>query len=150
MTIAAIDPSVRNMVLMTERNGLAGGQVLFANVANGEFATAEVPTDTYEVEVVPTGGTDPLLGPLDLEVAAAALSRVFAIGAPENGSMTAVVQVLPLGESSNQPPSSVGAGEAGLVAPGEKRGTEVWLLPLLALVLCAACLARARRHHVRN
>lgn len=127
----------------------ASGEVLFANVANGEFVTADVPADIYEVDVVPTGGDDPLLGPLDLEVTSAALTRVFAIGVPEDGSMTAVVQVIPLAESSGLPPSSVGAGEAGLVAPGEERGREVWLLPLLVLVLGAALLARARRRHVR-
>ncbi len=127
----------------------ASGEVLFANVANGEFVTADVPADTYEVDVVPTGGDEPLLGPLDLEVTPAALTRVFAIGVPEDGSMTAVVQVIPLAESSGLPPSSVGAGEAGLVAPGEERWGEVWLLPLLVLVLGAALLARARRRHVR-
>jgi hypothetical protein len=128
----------------------AGGEVLFANVANGEFVTAEVPADTYEVDVVPTGGDDPLLGPLDLEVTAAALTRVFAIGQPENGSMTAVVQVIPLGERSAQSPSSVGAGEAGLVAPGDERGSDVWLPPLLALVMGVLFLALHRRRHVRS
>ncbi len=128
----------------------AAGEVLFANIANGEFVTAEVPADTYEVDVVPTGADTPLLGPLDLEVTAGALTRVFAIGQPEGGGMQAVVQVLPLSESSAQPPSSVGAGEAGLVAPQEKSRTEVWLLPLLVLVLGAALLLTlVRRRHVR-
>ena len=50
--------------------------------------------------VVPTGQKqDPLLGPLDLPVKAGALTRVFAIGQPENGSMDAVVQVLPVGKA---------------------------------------------------
>ena len=39
--------------------------------------------------------------------------------------------VIPLDDSSNQPPSPVGAGEAGSVAPGEERATEAWLLPSL-------------------
>lgn len=127
----------------------AGGEVLFANIANGEFVTAEVPADTYEVDVVPAGGDTPLLGPLDLEVRAAALTRVFAIGEPEAGSMTAVVQVIPLSESATQPPSSVGAGEAGLVAPRQEGEIDPWPLVGLSLVLGAMLLA-VRRHHVRS
>ena len=96
---------------------LADGTVLFSNIANGEFVTAEVPAETYNVAVVPTGQkTDPLLGPLDLPVEAGQLTRVFAIGEPENGSMDAVVQVLPVGKAGSPAPDSVDAGEAGLVA----------------------------------
>lgn len=96
---------------------LAGGTVLFANIANGEFVTAEVPADTYNVAVVPTGQkADPLLGPLDLTVKAGLLTRVFAIGEPENGSMDAVVQELPVGKAGSPAPDSVDAGEAGLMA----------------------------------
>ena len=96
---------------------LADGTVLFSNIANGEFVTAEVPAETYNVAVVPTGQKqDPLLGPLDLPVKAGQLTRVFAIGEPENGSMDAVVQVLPVGKAGSPAPGSVDAGEAGLVA----------------------------------
>jgi len=127
----------------------AGGEVLFANVANGEFVTAEVPADTYEVDVVPTGGDDPLLGPVDLEVTAGALTRVFAIGEPEDGSMTAVVQVIPLVESSSQPPSKVGSGVAGLVDPQEEQGVKVWPA-ILGAVLMGVALVLHRRRHVRS
>jgi hypothetical protein len=128
----------------------AGGEVLFANIANGEFVTAEVPADTYEVDVVPTGADDPLLGPLDLKVTAAALTRVFAIGKPVNGSMTAIVQVIPLAASPSGTPSSVGAGEAGLAAPQDNGGSGIWLAPLLALVMGVLFLTFRRRRHVRS
>lgn len=95
---------------------VANGQTLFTNIANGEFVAAEVPAATYRVAVVPTGGGDPLLGPLDLPVEAAALTRVFAIGAPRDGSMDAVVQVLPLATTGGTP-SQVDTGSAGLVRP---------------------------------
>lgn len=94
------------------------GKVLFANIANGEFITAEVPPDTYSVEIVPTGDSSPLLGPIDLDVKAGVLTRVFAIGQPKEGSMDAVVQVLPLRRGGSDSPGSVDAGSAGLVAPG--------------------------------
>ncbi|MGZ4436360.1 MAG: DUF4397 domain-containing protein [Nocardioidaceae bacterium] len=96
---------------------VADGKVLFSNIANGEFVSAVVPAATYHVAVVPTGGGAPLLGPVALPVKADALTRVFAIGAPRNGSMDAVVQVLPVPTSGGAQPAAVHAGEAGLVAP---------------------------------
>ena len=95
---------------------LADGAVLFSNIANGEFVTADVPAAIYTVAVVPTGQKkDPLLGPLDLPVEAGKLTRVFAIGEPSEGSMDAVVQVLPVGKAGSPAPGSVDAGAAGLV-----------------------------------
>jgi hypothetical protein len=96
---------------------VAGGKTLFTNIANGEFVSAVVPASTYNVAVVPTGGGDPLLGPVDLPVKAGALTRVFAIGAPRNGSMDAVVQVLPVPTRGGGQPTNVDTGEAGLLAP---------------------------------
>jgi hypothetical protein len=99
-----------------------------------------VPATTYNVAVVPTGGGNPLLGPVDLPVAAGALTRVFAIGAPRNGSMDAVVQVLPVPTSSSGAPTTVDTGSAGLVNPdgsvnaarlsawAELRALPLWLL----------------------
>jgi hypothetical protein len=123
-------------------------KVLFANIANGEFVTAEVPGGTYSVEVVPTGETDPLLGPVRLPVEAGRLTRVFAIGQPSNGSMDAIVQVLPLATSGSAAPASVDAGSAGLAAtstPSSRDQTWV-VVPLAASgLLAAGWLARVAR-----
>jgi len=121
---------------------LADGAVLFSNIANGEFVTADVPAATYTVAVVPTGQKkDPLLGPLDLPVKAGQLTRVFAIGEPENGSMDAVVQVLPVGKAGSPAPGSVDAGAAGLVAGIEpaaqttqSSGTSTWSILTLGVL----------------
>jgi hypothetical protein len=127
------------------------GEVLFSNIANGEFVTAEVPADTYSVDIVPTGESTPLLGPVDLTVQAGALNRVFAIGQPEDGSMDAIVQVIPLQTESGGDLTSVDAGSAGLVAPpsteGESTGTDgdqlaLFLLGLLAAGLVVVALVR--------
>ncbi|MGA9747432.1 MAG: DUF4397 domain-containing protein [Nocardioides sp.] len=126
---------------------LANGDTLFTNIANGEFVTAEVPSDTYKVAVVPTGGGDPLLGPVDLPVADGSLTRVFAIGAPRGGSMDAVVQVIPL-RSTGSAPTSVNTGSAGLVDPsGPTGGLPVGLLSVLGVVLAGAFALR--RQHAR-
>jgi hypothetical protein len=121
------------------------GKVLFANIANGEFVTADVPADTYPVDIVATGSSSPLLGPVDLEVAAGALTRVFAIGQPSAGSMDAIVQVVSLGRGGSDRPTSVRAGSAGLVAPGHEQvrsGTQPsgLVIGVLAGVLVAGVL----------
>jgi Domain of unknown function (DUF4397) len=126
-------------------------KVLFSNIANGQFVSAEVPGGTYSVDVVPTGqNTHPLLGPVMLPVKAGVLTRVFAIGKPTNGSMDAVVQVLPLASSGSPAPGSVDAGSAGLVAtpaPSGSHGGDVTVSLLAggALALVGGLYARARR-----
>ncbi len=93
------------------------GTVLFANVANGEFATADVPAGTHEVAILPTGREEPvLLGPLDLAAESATLTQVFAVGRPANGSMDVVVHTLPLPVRGSSAPDTVNTGSAGLVS----------------------------------
>ncbi len=92
------------------------GQVLFANVANGESLTLTVPAGSYAVDIVPAAATAPVVfGPVTLPVKAASLTRVFAIGvSAATGSMDAVVQVLPLtARGSGTPPALVNAGDGG-------------------------------------
>ena len=109
--------SVAHTAVVPPADIVVDGKVLFSNIANGEFVSAQVPAGTYSVEVVPTGqDTDPLLGPVDLPVKGGVLTRVFAIGQPKNGSMDAIVQVLPLRTTGSKAPGSVNAGSAGLVA----------------------------------
>lgn len=119
-----------------------GGKVLFANIANGEFVTAEVPAATYAVDIVPTGKVTPLFGPVDLPVTAGALNRVFAIGQPRNGGMDAVVQVIPLASTGSRSPTSVHAGEAGLVAASptdDRHGPSA--MPLVGALTAGVCAA---------
>ncbi len=131
-------------------------KVLFANIANGEFVTAEVPGGTYSVDVVPTGETkNPLLGPVDLPVKAGVLTRVFAIGQPSNGSMDAVVQVLPLANDGSPAPGKVDAGSAGLVgtptsAPQDLVDTSTLLIAAGLLIgLGALFIVAGRRRTLR-
>jgi hypothetical protein len=122
-------------------------KVLFSNIANGEFVSAVVPATTYSVAVVPTGQRGPaLLGPVDLPVKAGVLTRVFAIGQPTNGSMDAVVQVIPVARGGSGAPGTVDAGEAGLVAPGGG-GIDVLAAVVagLAAIVSLAVVATRRR-----
>jgi len=93
------------------------GRVVFANIANGEFATAEVPSGRHQVSIVPTGRAGPaLLGPLELAARSGTLTRVFAVGRPQDGSMDVIVQELPLPTRGSAAPEVVDTGSAGLVA----------------------------------
>ncbi len=132
---------------------LVDGDVVFANVANGEFARAEVPAGAHDVSIVPTGQTGPaLLGPLDLQVEPATLTRVYAIGQPEGNSMDVVVATLPLSTNGSQAPDIVNTGSAGLVsdwpAPTDSwtLGWVAGLFPVVAgLTIGAMLLARRTR-----
>lgn len=129
------------------------GDVVFANVANGEFATAEVPAGVHDVSIVPTGQTGPaLLGPVDLEVEPATLTRVYAIGQPEGNSMNVVVATLPLSTNGSQAPEQVNTGSAGLVSD-RSASADSWtlgwaaaLVPVVAgLTIGATLLVRRTR-----
>lgn len=130
---------------------LLDGDVIFANVANGEFASAEVPAGEHDVSIVPTGEAGPaLLGPLDLEVEPATLTRVYAIGQPESNSMDVVVASLPLSTNGSRAPDKVNAGSAGLASgwpPGDSwtHGWAAGLVPVAAGLAAGGFLLARRR-----
>lgn len=116
------------------------GEVLFSNVANGEALTLLVPPDTYSVDIVPTGTTGPVVfGPIDLEVAAGQLTRVFALGSPDEGNMDAVVHVLPLPVDGAEVPGQVDTGNGGQAA-ALRTATGGSGVPVLGLVTAASLL----------
>ena len=90
------------------------GKVLFANVANGEGLTLDVPGGTYQVQIVPTGKNGPsVLGPAALSVKADELNRVYAIGNPEEKTMTVAAHVIPLQTTGSEMPGTVDTGTGG-------------------------------------
>ena len=97
------------------------GDVLFENIGNGESLTLTVPVATYEVAIVPTGETGPVvLGPLELTVRGGAVNRVFAIGDPGKKTMNVTVHVIPTASSGSGRPSDVNTGFGG------QSGTSLW------------------------
>lgn len=145
--------TVAHTAVVPPADVLVDRQVLFNNIANGEFVNAVVPNDTYAVSIVPVGQKkNPLLGPVDLPVEAGALTRVFAIGQPKNGSMDVVVQVIPVSVSGSPAPGSVDAGEAGLAATSvASEPSAGYLIPGLVLVTAVgsgALLVAARRRRI--
>jgi hypothetical protein len=129
------------------------GQTVFTNIANGEFADADVPAGTIEVALLPSGTTSaPILGPLDVALDAGTLSMIYAYGNPRNGSMNVIAHTAALSPDGSVRPSRIDTGSAGLVttpvttfdADGDPS------LPsspvVLALVLAAAGVVGVRRH----
>ncbi len=123
-------------------------EVLFANIANGEFVAADVPAGSYNVDIVPTGQKGPqVFGPVALPVAGGKLTRVFAIGEPTNGSMDAIVQTLPLRQAGSSAPDVVDAGSAGLVEDSQAATTSpvLWVLGVGGLAATGILLVRRYR-----
>jgi hypothetical protein len=93
------------------------GTAVFTNVANGEFATADVPAGKHVVELLPTGATeDPILGPLDVTLTPATVTMVYAIGDPADESMQLVAHSARLTGDGSLAPGSIDTGSAGLVS----------------------------------
>lgn len=93
------------------------GKVVFTNIANGEFATADVPAGTHVVELLATGTTtEPILGPLNVNVAAGSVSMVYAVGNPRDGSMDVILHSGRLSADGSVVPDTIRTGSAGLVA----------------------------------
>jgi hypothetical protein len=92
------------------------GQTVFTNIANGEYAEADVAAGAHEVSLLPAGVKgSPILGPLDVDLEAGTVTNVFAVGNPKDGSMNVIVRTSGGTTSDTQAPSQIDTGEAGLV-----------------------------------
>ncbi|KRF36271.1 hypothetical protein ASG94_02015 [Nocardioides sp. Soil805] len=91
------------------------GETVFTNIANGEYAEAEVPAGTHEVALLPTGGTGkPILGPLQVPLDARTLSMIYAYGNPRDGSMNVIAHTSTLAADGAVRPTTIDTGSAGL------------------------------------
>jgi hypothetical protein len=93
------------------------GKVVFTNIANGEYAEADVPAGVHEVALLPTGQTkNPILGPLDVDLPARTVTMVYAVGSPKNGSMSAISHSAAIAADGTVEPGTITTGSAGLAA----------------------------------
>lgn len=129
------------------------GQTVFTNIANGEFADADVPEGTIEVALLPSGSTDdPILGPLDVSLEARTLSMIYAYGNPRDGSMNVIAHTSPLGADGSVAPRRIDTGSAGLASSsvatfGGEEQREPLFLGLLALTAAVAGIGATVRLH---
>lgn len=93
------------------------GTTVFTNIANGEFATADVPAGKHVVELLPTGETGtPILGPLDVTLSPGTVTMVYAIGDPAKQSMSLVAHAAQLRSDGSLAPVGLDTGSAGLAS----------------------------------
>ncbi len=93
------------------------GTVVFRDIANGEYATADVAAGSHTVALLPSGvDGHPILGPLRLDLQAGTVTMVYAVGNPRTRSMNVIVHKAPLATNGATAPSSIDTGTAGLAA----------------------------------
>lgn len=96
------------------------GTVVFTNIANGEFAEAELPAGRHKVELLPTGETtNPILGPIEVDLEPSTVTMVYAVGTPSNGSMDVIAHTSVISSDGTVVPDTIKTGSAGLAA-GER------------------------------
>ncbi len=109
---------------------LADDAALFSNVSNPQEGVADVPADTYNVKIVPTGATEPVVFDSDVTIPDGTNVIAYAIGSLDGGTFTVAVQTIGgLGSA----PTGVPTGTGGQAAGG-------FPLALLAIALGAAAL----------
>ncbi|MEO5708973.1 MAG: DUF4397 domain-containing protein [Nocardioidaceae bacterium] len=93
------------------------GRTVFTNIANGEYAQADIPAGKHRVALLPTGQTsEPILGPLEVELAARTVTMVYAVGSPRNGSMKVIAHVVHIAADGTVVPDRITTGSAGFAA----------------------------------
>ena len=93
------------------------GQTVFTNIANGEYAEAELPSGTHEVALLPTGqASDPILGPVSVVLESRTLSMIYAYGNPRDGSMNVIRHTFTLSTDGTVKPTTIETGSAGSAA----------------------------------
>ena len=136
------------------------GAIVFRNIANGEFAEADVPAGTLQVALLPTGSrNNPILGPVDVTLEARTLSMIYAYGNPRDGSMNVIAHTTRLEADGSVAPTTIDTGAAGLArrpvgsfgsteasgadgAPGRAWPAGLWVL---AVAAASALLVAGRR-----
>lgn len=131
------------------------GETVFTNIANGEFADADVPAGTIEVALLPSGSAAaPILGPLDVALDAGTLSMIYAYGNPRDGAMEVISHTTRLASDGSVRPVRIDTGSVGLATtpvttfgtPGPSRLPTLLLGALVAAGATGALgLRRLRR-----
>jgi Domain of unknown function (DUF4397) len=111
----------------------AGGQVVFANLANPAEAKADVPAGVVAAEVVAAGTEGPaVIGPADLPVTEGSTLVVYAVGSLQDGTLQTLTETIGGSASS---PGAVHTGNSPIAAGGRS--------PVLPLAAGAVALAVA-------
>ncbi len=137
--------TVRHTAAAPAVDVLSDGAVVapFENVANPGAADLDLAAGVVPaVAVAATGTTDPVIGPIDLDLAAGTNTLVHAIGSLEQDNLElAVITIDGLGAA----PEGVPAGSAGLVAEGGNAGLIGAGVALMLAALAAVGIVVRRK-----
>ena len=93
------------------------GTVVFHDIANGEYATADLAAGQHSVALLPAGvAGHPILGPLALSLQPGTVTMVYAVGNPRDRSMNVILHKTSLTSNGATAPESIDTGSAGLAA----------------------------------
>jgi hypothetical protein len=139
------------------------GVVVFKDIANGEFATADIAAGDHTVALLPAGlRKHPILGPLHVDLKAGTVTMVYAYGNPRDHSMNVIAHTARLASNGAVVPATIDTGRAGLaaslvvhpfrVAPtpptsgraSDGRAVSMWGAGAVAVVLVAVAVWRRR------
>lgn len=91
------------------------GKTIFNDIANGEFAEAEVPAGVRSVSLTPSGSNGtPVLGPIDVTLKASTVTMVYAVGRPSDGTMQVITRSSKIRSDGTVVPDAIDTGSAGL------------------------------------
>ena len=111
----------------------ANGDVLVPNLKNGAEAVADVPTDSYDIAIVPAAGGKAVWSE-KVDLAEGVNTIAYAWGSLADGSFAVGVQTI---EGLHSAPAGVPAGELGLA----DQGSSTWLVALIAGAVLVGCVA---------
>lgn len=127
---------------------LAGGKAVISSLTNPNEKSLMVPKGTVNASVAAAGTTDPVIGPVALDLAGGSTTIVYAIGSLDGKTLTAVTQSYSSNASS---PSAVAAGTGGQAADASTPWTAVGAgLAGIALLAGAGAAGARRRVTVDN
>ena len=115
--------TVRHTAAAPAVDVLAGGEVVFSNLANAGEAAADLPAGTVSASVVPTGATEPVvIGPADLPVGEGSSLIVYAVGSLDDDTIDVITESIdglhgtPTAVNTGNSPVSSGTSSATLIA----------------------------------
>nr|WP_241731766.1 DUF4397 domain-containing protein [Microbacterium ginsengiterrae] len=127
--------TVRHVAAAPAVDILAGGSPVVEGLANPDEATLDLPAGTVSAAVALAGTTDPVLGPVDVDLAEGTLTIAYAWGSAEDGTLDLAVQTI---EGLHSNPEGVPSGNAGYLAQRDAAGNMLYLGAAVAAVAAVA------------
>lgn len=137
-TVAAGDArvTIRHTAAAPAVDILVGGEPTFTDIQNGDEIVADLPAGTIEAAVALAGTTDPVIGPVEVDLQEGANTIIYAIGSADDDTLDVLVQII---EGLHEAPDRVESGLGGLKADEQQRAAQLpWAIALATVALLGA------------